>query len=121
LAARVLVQINVNTHVDLILKRRWPRFRKEFDAPEIDKQSFAERLYDFSIIDRGISFFNPWLPIFDEATFLLKLEADFLVAWGGSLPKLPKKEKSLMGVALVLHKALTEALSFRLDFFSQKI
>ena len=101
----------MNTHVDLILRRRWPRFRDEFKAPEVDKETFAQQLYDFRIIDKSVSFFNPWLSIFDEAAFLLKLEGDLLVDWGDSSPK---KAKSLLGVAFLVHKALTEALSFRL-------
>lgn len=99
----------MNSHVDLILDFRWKRLRKRWKAPEYDKESFLTRLYDRSLSDRATSFFNPWLPIFDEACFLLKIERDFFDAWSADVAPSP-----LFGVSFLVHKALTEALSFRL-------
>jgi hypothetical protein len=99
----------MHSHVDLILESRWKRLRKRWKAPEYDKESFVKRLYDSSVTERGISFFNPWLPIFDEGCFWLKIERDLFDEWSTDVAPSP-----LTGVSFLVHKALTEALSFRL-------
>jgi hypothetical protein len=103
----------MHSHVDLILESRWQRLKKHWGATDVEKETFANRLYDTSTVDRGVSFLNPWLSIFDEACFWLKLERDFVMAWSKEI-----KAPPIAGVFLLIHKALTEALSFRLLIIS---